>query len=91
MSVIIFLILLLILFVINYFFLRNKILIDKSISFQDSHKKLINKKSSNVPLSGGFFFLISLSFLTFFLDPILVLFFLLIYIFGLLSDIHFIN
>ena len=56
MTVIIFFILLLMLFLINYFFLRNKILIDKSINFQDSHKKLINTKSSNVPLSGGFFF-----------------------------------
>ena len=91
MTVIIFFILLLMLFLINYFFLRNKILIDKSINFQDSHKKLINTKSSNVPLSGGFFFLISLIFLTFFLDPILFLFFFLIYIVGLLSDIHFIN
>ena len=91
MTVIIFFLLLLMLFLINYFFLRNKILIDKSINSQDSHKKLINTKSSNVPLSGGFFFLISLIFLTFFLDPILVLFFLPIYIVGLLSDIHFIN
>jgi len=57
MMVVVFFVLLLILFLINYFFIRNKILIDKSTNFQDSHKKFVNMKNKNVPLSGGFFFL----------------------------------
>ena len=51
-----FLILSITLILINYFFLKNKILIDKSINYQDSHKKLVNTKNNKVPLSGGFFF-----------------------------------
>jgi hypothetical protein len=54
--IITFLILLIALLLINYFFLKNKILIDKSVNFQDSHKKFINIKNNNIPLSGGFFF-----------------------------------
>jgi len=91
MMAVIFFILLLILFLINFFFIRNAILIDKSVNLQDSHKKFVNSKNSNVPLSGGFFFLISLSFLISFFDPILIILFFLIYIIGLLSDIHFLN
>ena len=41
---------------INYFFIKNKILIDKSVNSHDFHKKFINNKNNNVPLSGGFFF-----------------------------------
>jgi hypothetical protein len=54
--IITFLILLITLLFINYFFQKNKILIDKSVNFQDSHKKFINHKNNNIPLSGGFFF-----------------------------------
>ena len=79
------------LLLINYFFLKNKILIDKSINYQDSHKKFVNIKNNNVPLSGGLFFLISSIFLIFFTDPILFFFFFLIYLVGLLSDARFIT
>ena len=89
--IIIFFILLAILLLTNYLFLKNKILIDKSINYQDSHKKFINIKNNNVPLSGGFFFLISLSFLILFADPILFFLFFLIYLVGLLSDVHFVT
>jgi UDP-N-acetylmuramyl pentapeptide phosphotransferase/UDP-N-acetylglucosamine-1-phosphate transferase len=88
---IIFFILLLMLFLINFFFIRNTILIDKSVNLQDSHKKFVNSKNSNVPLSGGLFFLISLSFLLLFTDPILFSLFFLIYLVGVLSDAHFIT
>jgi len=88
---IIFFILLLMLFLINFFFIRNAILIDKSVNLQDSHKKFVNSKNSNVPLSGGLFFLISLSFLLLFTDPILFSLFFLIYLVGVLSDAHFIT
>ena len=54
--IITFLILLITLLFINYFFQKNKILIDKSVNFHDSHKKFINIKNNNIPLSGGFFF-----------------------------------
>ena len=53
---VIFLLLLIILLLINYFFVKNKILIDKSVDYYDSHKKFVNMKNKNVPLSGGFFF-----------------------------------
>jgi UDP-N-acetylmuramyl pentapeptide phosphotransferase/UDP-N-acetylglucosamine-1-phosphate transferase len=86
-----FLILSIILILINYFFLKNKILIDKSINYQDSHKKLVNTKNNKVPLSGGFFFLIAISFLILFSDPILFLIFFFIYLVGFLSDAHFIT
>ena len=76
---------------INYFFIKNKILIDKSVNSHDFHKKFINNKNNNVPLSGGFFFLIALSFLTLFSDPILFFLFFLIYLVGFLSDSHFIT
>ena len=89
--IITFFILLITLLLINYFFLKNKIFIDKSINYQDSHKTFINIKNNNVPLSGGFFFLISLSFLLLFTDPILFFLFFLIYLVGLLSDVHFIT
>jgi UDP-N-acetylmuramyl pentapeptide phosphotransferase/UDP-N-acetylglucosamine-1-phosphate transferase len=88
---VIFLLLLIILLLINYFFVKNKILIDKSVDYYDSHKKFVNINKDNVPLSGGFFFLICLSFLTFFVDPILIYLFFLIYFVGLLSDSHIIN
>jgi UDP-N-acetylmuramyl pentapeptide phosphotransferase/UDP-N-acetylglucosamine-1-phosphate transferase len=86
--IIIFFILLITLLSINYFFLKKNILIDKSISHQDAHKNLVNIKNNKVPLSGGFFFLIGLSFLILFSDPILFLLFFLIYSVGLLSDTH---
>jgi len=89
--IITFLILLITLLFINYFFQKNKILIDKSFNFQDSHKKFINIKNNNIPLSGGFFFLISLSYLLFFMYPILFSLFFLIYLVGMLSDAHFIT
>jgi len=89
--IITFIILLITLLLINFFFQKNKILIDKSLNFEDSHKKFINIKNNNVPLSGGFFFLISLSFLILFMDPILYFLFFLIYIVGVLSDAHFIT
>jgi len=89
--IITFIILLITLLLINFFFKKNKILIDKSLNFEDSHKKFINIKNNNVPLSGGFFFLISLSFLILFMDPILYFLFFLIYIVGVLSDAHFIT
>ena len=89
--IITFLILLITLLFINYFFQKNKILIDKSINFQDSHKKFINIKNNNIPQSGGFFFLISLSYLLLFTDPILFSLFFLIYLVGMLSDAHFIT
>jgi UDP-N-acetylmuramyl pentapeptide phosphotransferase/UDP-N-acetylglucosamine-1-phosphate transferase len=89
--IITFIILLITLLLINFFFQKNKILIDKSFNFEDSHKKFINIKNNNVPLSGGFFFLISLSFLILFMDPILYFLFFLIYIVGVLSDAHFIT
>jgi len=89
--IITFLILLITLLFINYFFQKNKILIDKSFNFQDSHKKFINIKNNNIPLSGGFFFLISLSYLLLFTDPILFSLFFLIYLVGMLSDAHFIT
>jgi UDP-N-acetylmuramyl pentapeptide phosphotransferase/UDP-N-acetylglucosamine-1-phosphate transferase len=89
--VIIFFILLIMLLLINYFFVKNKILIDESVNYYDSHKKFVNIKKNTVPLSGGFFFLICLSFLVFFVDPILIFLFFLIYFVGLLSDSHLIN
>jgi UDP-N-acetylmuramyl pentapeptide phosphotransferase/UDP-N-acetylglucosamine-1-phosphate transferase len=89
--IITFIILLITLLLINFFFQKKKILIDKSLNFEDSHKKFINIKNNNVPLSGGFFFLISLSFLILFTDPILYFLFFLIYIVGVLSDAHFIT
>ena len=89
--IITFLILLITLLFINYFFQKNKILIDRSVNFQDSHKKFINIKNNNIPLSGGFFFLISLSYLLLFTDPILFSLFFLIYLVGMLSDAHFIT
>jgi len=89
--IITFIILLITLLLINFFFQKNKILIDKSFNFEDSHKKFINIKNNNVPLSGGFFFLISLSFLILFTDPILYFLFFLIYLVGVLSDAHFIT
>jgi len=91
MMMIIFFILLIILSLINFFFLKNKILIDKSTNYLNSHKKFVNIKNNNVPLSGGFFFLVSLSVLIFFIDPLLIFLFFLIYLVGLLSDTHFIN
>ena len=80
-----------ILFLTNYFFIKKNILIDKSFNSVDSHKNFVNIKNNNVPLSGGFFFLISLAFLIFYLDPVLFFLFFLIYFIGLLSDIHFLN
>jgi|688.fasta_scaffold220101_1 UDP-N-acetylmuramyl pentapeptide phosphotransferase/UDP-N-acetylglucosamine-1-phosphate transferase len=91
MMTIIFALLSFTLFLVNYFFLRNKILIDKSINFKDSHKKFINNQNKNIPLSGGFFFLILLIPLIFLFDPILIFLFFLIYVIGLLSDIHYIK
>ena len=44
------------LLLINYFFVKNKILIDESVNYYDSHKKFVNIKKNTVPLSGGFFF-----------------------------------
>jgi UDP-N-acetylmuramyl pentapeptide phosphotransferase/UDP-N-acetylglucosamine-1-phosphate transferase len=89
--IITFLILLITLLFVNYFFKKKKILIDKSVNFQDSHKKFINIKNNNIPLSGGFFFLISLSFVLLFKDPVLFFLFFLIYLLGMLSDAHFIT
>ena len=89
--IITFLILLITLLFINYFFKKNKILIDTSVNFQDSHKNFINIKNNNIPLSGGFFFLIALSYLLLFTDPILFSLFFLIYLVGMLSDAHFIT
>ena len=89
--IIIFFILSITLGLINYLFLKNKILIDKSINDHDSHKILVNIKNYKVPLSGGLFFLIALSFLILFSDPILFFIFFLIYFVGLLSDVHFIT
>jgi UDP-N-acetylmuramyl pentapeptide phosphotransferase/UDP-N-acetylglucosamine-1-phosphate transferase len=91
MMVVVFFLLLLIFFLINFFFIRNKILIDKSANFKDSHKKFVNMKNKNVPLSGGFFFLFCLSFLINFFDPILILIFFIIYFVGLFADIRLIN
>ena len=91
MMLLLFFVLLSILFLTNYFFIKKNILIDKSFNSHDSHKNFINLKNNKVPLSGGFFFLISLTFLIFSLDPILYFLFSLIYFIGLLSDIHFLN
>jgi UDP-N-acetylmuramyl pentapeptide phosphotransferase/UDP-N-acetylglucosamine-1-phosphate transferase len=88
--IIFFFLLFIILLFINNFFLKNKILIDKSINYQDSHKRLVNIRNNKVPLSGGFFFLISFCYLLLFSDPILFFLFFLIYVVGLLSDAHFI-
>ena len=89
--IIIFFLLIITLGLINYLFLKNEILIDKSINYLDSHKKLVNVINNKVPLSGGLFFLITLSLLTLFSDPILFFLFFLIYLVGFLSDSHFIT
>jgi len=91
MMIIIFFILLVTLQLINFFFIKKKILIDRSINLQDSHKKFVTIKKKNIPLSGGVFFLISLSFLIYFIDPVLIFLFFLVFFVGLLSDIHFID
>jgi UDP-N-acetylmuramyl pentapeptide phosphotransferase/UDP-N-acetylglucosamine-1-phosphate transferase len=83
--------LVLLLLLLNYLFLKNNILIDRSINSQDFHKKFVTVKNNNIPLSGGLFFLISLFFLTIFFDPVLMILFSMIYVVGLLSDIHLIN
>ena len=73
-----------ILYFCNYFFVKNKILIDQIESSQ--HKKFLNKDS--VPLSGGIFILISIIFflkdLNYF-DKILLS---IIFFIGLLSDLQ---
>lgn len=89
--IIIFFILSITLGFINYLFLKKKFLIDKSINHHDSHKILVNIKNNKVPLSGGLFFLIALSFLILFSDPILFFIFFLTFFVGLLSDVHFIT
>jgi UDP-N-acetylmuramyl pentapeptide phosphotransferase/UDP-N-acetylglucosamine-1-phosphate transferase len=76
---------------INYFFVKYNILIDKSKNSKNCHKKFVNVENSKVPMSGGLFFFISLSFLIFFKDPILIFLFFLIYFIGLLSDVHIVN
>ena len=53
-----FIILIPVLYFFNYFFVKNKILIDQIESSQ--HKKFLNRDS--VPLSGGFFIYLSVIF-----------------------------
>jgi UDP-N-acetylmuramyl pentapeptide phosphotransferase/UDP-N-acetylglucosamine-1-phosphate transferase len=88
MMAFVFLVLTIILFLINFFFKKKNFFIDKSTGLHDSHKKFINIKNNTIPLSGGFFFLIFLIFVS---DPVLILLFTAIFIIGFLSDFHFVT
>jgi UDP-N-acetylmuramyl pentapeptide phosphotransferase/UDP-N-acetylglucosamine-1-phosphate transferase len=69
---------------LNYFFIKNNFLLDK----QDLPHKLFSSEKRAVPLTGGFLILFNLSF---FYDSKYLLFFLFIFILGLLSDLFIIK
>ena len=74
-------------YLLNFFFVKNKFLIDKIET--SKHKKFM--KIKNVPLSGGILFLLFVLFFFRDLDNVDYLFLFLIFVVGLLSDVNIIN